>query len=73
MLLFKIITHPYYNYSLLREFKEANIISMFAIEKAARKELMNVTDGNDTDVRNRKKKVDRDGLLKMSSGAFYTI
>lgn len=46
---------------------------MFAIEKAARKELMNVTDGNDTDVRNRKKKVDRDGLLKMSSGAFYTI
>lgn len=44
---------------------------MFAIEKADRSELMNDGEGNDTDLRNRKKKVDRDGLLKMSSGMVY--
>ncbi|XP_041976984.1 vesicle transport protein SEC20 [Aricia agestis] len=52
--------------SLLKEFKEANISSMFAIEKAQREDLLK-TDKDDG-VRNRKKKVDRDGMLKMSSG-----
>ncbi|KAJ0180346.1 hypothetical protein K1T71_003750 [Dendrolimus kikuchii] len=53
---------------LLREFKEANIASMFAIEKAQREDLLKPVDNDETGVRNRKKKVDRDGLFKMSSG-----
>ncbi|CAH2086766.1 unnamed protein product [Euphydryas editha] len=53
---------------LLKEFKEANISSMFAIEKAQREDLLKSGDGEESIVRNRKKKVDRDGLLKMSTG-----
>ncbi|XP_013190017.1 vesicle transport protein SEC20 [Amyelois transitella] len=53
---------------LLKEFKEANISSIFAIEKAQREELMKPAETEEAGVRNRRKKVDRDGLLKMSSG-----
>ncbi|XP_075970060.1 vesicle transport protein Sec20 [Anticarsia gemmatalis] len=53
---------------LLKEFKEANITSMFAIEKAQRNELLKGAEGDNSNLRNRKNKVDRDGLLKMSSG-----
>ncbi|XP_053625606.1 vesicle transport protein SEC20 [Plodia interpunctella] len=53
---------------LLKEFKEANISSMFAIEKAQREELMKPIENDEGGIRNRRKKVDRDGLLKMSSG-----
>ncbi|XP_026758046.1 vesicle transport protein SEC20 isoform X2 [Galleria mellonella] len=53
---------------LLKEFKDANISTMFAIEKAQREELLKPTDTEESAVRNRKKTVDRDGLLKMSTG-----
>ncbi|KAI8435243.1 hypothetical protein MSG28_003592 [Choristoneura fumiferana] len=53
---------------LLKEFKEANISSMFAIEKAQREELLKPPEGDDSSLRNRKKKVDRDALLEKSSG-----
>ncbi|CAH0701974.1 unnamed protein product [Spodoptera exigua] len=53
---------------LLKEFKEANIMSMFAIEKAERDELLKAGERDDSGIRNRKTKVERDGLLKMSSG-----
>ncbi|XP_026329796.1 vesicle transport protein SEC20 [Hyposmocoma kahamanoa] len=53
---------------LLKEFRDANISSLFAIEKQQREELMKPQDGEESVVRNRNKKVDRDGLLKMSSG-----
>lgn len=53
---------------LLKEFKDANISSLFAIEKAQRDELLKTPEGDPTNLRNRKNKVDRDGLLKMSSG-----
>ncbi|KAL0841844.1 hypothetical protein ABMA28_014083 [Loxostege sticticalis] len=54
--------------SLLKEFKEANISTMFAIEKAQREELLKPADGEESGVKQRKKKTDRDGLLKMSTG-----
>lgn len=57
-----------YTCSLLKEFKEANLSSMFKIEKAQREELLKAADGDNTSLRNRNNKVDRDGLLKMSSG-----
>ncbi|XP_049867004.1 vesicle transport protein SEC20-like [Pectinophora gossypiella] len=52
---------------LLKEFKDANISSMFAIEKKQRQELLKPAESEDSNVRNRKK-VDRDGLLQMSTG-----
>ncbi|KAJ2952581.1 hypothetical protein O0L34_g6904 [Tuta absoluta] len=52
---------------LLKEFRDANISSMFAIEKKQREELLKPSDPEESGVRNRKK-VDRDGILKMSSG-----
>ncbi|KAI5638510.1 sec20 domain-containing protein [Phthorimaea operculella] len=52
---------------LLKEFRDANISSMFAIEKRQREELLKPSDQDESGVRNRKK-VDRDGILKMSSG-----
>lgn len=58
-------------FSLLKEFKEANISTMFAIEKAQREELLKPADGEESGVKQRKKKTDRDGLLKMSTGIFY--
>ncbi|XP_069364808.1 vesicle transport protein SEC20 isoform X2 [Maniola hyperantus] len=54
--------------NLLKEFKEANISSMFAIEKAQREELLQSDNGEESVIRNRKKKVDSDGLLHMSTG-----
>ncbi|KAM3963558.1 vesicle transport protein Sec20 [Aphomia sociella] len=53
---------------LLKEFKDANISTMFAIEKAQREELLKPADAEESTVRNRKNTVDRDGLLKMSTG-----
>ncbi|XP_050345187.1 vesicle transport protein SEC20 [Nymphalis io] len=53
---------------LLKEFKDANICSMFAIERAQRDDLLKAGEGEEVVLRNRKKKVDRDGLLKMSTG-----
>ncbi|KAG6452905.1 vesicle transport protein SEC20 [Manduca sexta] len=53
--------------NLLKEFKEANITSLFAIEKVQREELLK-GGGEESTLRQRKKKVDRDELLKMSSG-----
>ncbi|CAG9585719.1 unnamed protein product [Danaus chrysippus] len=53
---------------LLKDFKEANISSMFAIEKAQRDHLLQSVDGEESGVKNRKKKIDRDGLLQMSTG-----
>lgn len=53
---------------LLKEFKEANISSMFAIEKAQRENLLKSPNGEESIIRNRKKKADRDSLLKMSTG-----
>ncbi|XP_049867002.1 vesicle transport protein SEC20-like [Pectinophora gossypiella] len=53
---------------LLKEFKSANISSMFAIEKKQRQDLLKANDSEEFSIRNRNKKVDRDGLLKMSSG-----
>ncbi|XP_063360065.1 vesicle transport protein SEC20 [Cydia amplana] len=53
---------------LLKEFKDANISSMFAIEKAQREELLKPPEGDESALRNRKKKVDRDALLEKSSG-----
>lgn len=41
---------------------------MFAIEKAHREELLKPPEGDDSSLRNRKKKVDRDALLEKSSG-----
>ncbi|XP_045445987.1 vesicle transport protein SEC20 [Melitaea cinxia] len=54
---------------LLKEFKEANISSMFAIEKAQREDLLKTGDVEESMFRNRIKKINRDGLLKMSTGA----
>ncbi|XP_045785206.1 vesicle transport protein SEC20 isoform X2 [Maniola jurtina] len=54
--------------SLLKEFKEANISSMFAIEKAQREQLLQSENGEESVIRKRKKKVDSDGLLNMSTG-----
>ncbi|XP_026742783.1 vesicle transport protein SEC20 [Trichoplusia ni] len=53
---------------LLKEFKDANITSMFAIEKAQREDLLKSGEGDESGLRKRNTKVDRDGLLKMSSG-----
>ncbi|CAH2259278.1 vesicle transport protein SEC20 [Pararge aegeria] len=53
---------------LLKEFKEANISSMFAIEKAQREDLLQAGIGEESVVKHRKKKVDSDGLLNMSTG-----
>ncbi|KAL4714082.1 hypothetical protein ACJJTC_008436 [Scirpophaga incertulas] len=53
---------------LLKEFKQANISTMFAIEKAQREELLKPTEADDSGVKQRKKKLDRDGMLKMSTG-----
>lgn len=58
----------FYFYRLLKEFKEANISSMFAIEKAQRENLLKSPNGEESIIRNRKKKADRDSLLKMSTG-----
>lgn len=55
----------------MKEFKKANISSMLAIEKAQRDELLQSTKEEGSAVRNRKKKVDSDGLLHMSTGMFY--
>lgn len=41
---------------------------MFAIEKAQRENLLKSPNGEETVIRNRKKKADRDSLLKMSTG-----
>lgn len=41
---------------------------MFAIEKAQRDHLLQSVDGEESGVKNRKKKIDRDGLLQMSTG-----
>lgn len=57
-----------YFFSLLKEFKDANITSMFAIEKAQRDELLKSGEKDDCGIRKRSTKVERDGLLKMSSG-----
>lgn len=46
---------------------------MFAIEKAQREDLLKTGDGEESIVRKRKKKVDRDGLLKMSTGIFIFL
>ncbi|XP_023947495.1 vesicle transport protein SEC20 [Bicyclus anynana] len=54
--------------SLLKEFKEANISSMFAIEKVQRTHLLQSENGEESVIKNRKKKVDSDGLLNMSTG-----
>lgn len=62
-----------YFFRLLKEFKEANIYSMFAIEKAQRNDLLKPGDNDDSVVRHRKKNVDKDGLLKMSSGITYFL
>ncbi|CAG5011994.1 unnamed protein product [Parnassius apollo] len=54
---------------LLREFKEANISTLFAIEKAQRDELLKSRiEGDESALRNRKKQVNRDGMLKMTTG-----
>ncbi|RVE54792.1 hypothetical protein evm_000559 [Chilo suppressalis] len=53
---------------LLKEFKDANISTMFAIEKAQREELLKPQENDESGLKQRKKKVDRDGLLKMSTG-----
>ncbi|CAG9783562.1 unnamed protein product [Diatraea saccharalis] len=53
---------------LLKEFKEANISTMFAIEKSQREELLKPLEQDESGIKQRKKKVDRDGLLKMSTG-----
>ncbi|CAB3251865.1 unnamed protein product [Arctia plantaginis] len=58
---------------LLKEFKEANLCSMFKIEKAQREELLKAADGDNTSLRNRKNKVDRDGLLKMCNRTALSI
>lgn len=41
---------------------------MFAIEKAQREDLLKCSDNEKSSVRQRKKKMDKDGLVKMSSG-----
>ncbi|GBP76403.1 Vesicle transport protein SEC20 [Eumeta japonica] len=53
--------------SIIRTFKDANISSMLAIEKAEREDLLKSHDTDENGIRQRKK-VDRTGLLKMSSG-----
>ncbi|CAH2074450.1 unnamed protein product, partial [Iphiclides podalirius] len=54
---------------LLREFKDANISSLFTIEKAQRDELLkSKMEGEDPVVRNRRKQMDKDGMLKMTTG-----
>lgn len=47
-------------------------MSMFAIEKAERDELLKAGERDDSGIRNRKTKVEKDGLLKMSSGSILT-
>ncbi|XP_072944360.1 vesicle transport protein SEC20 [Epargyreus clarus] len=54
---------------LLRDFKEANIRRMFAIEKSQREDLFTPEEDKDgVRKRNKKGKVDSDGLLQMSTG-----
>ncbi|CAK1552554.1 unnamed protein product [Leptosia nina] len=54
--------------SLVKEFKEANINSMLEIEKAQRQELLKDAAGEQSVLRLRHKKVEKDGLLKVSTG-----
>ncbi|KAG7307093.1 hypothetical protein JYU34_007229 [Plutella xylostella] len=63
----KVESERYQLASTLKQFKNANMRSLFAIEKAQRDDLLRQKEGEDSTLRNRKK-VDRDGLLKMSSG-----
>lgn len=44
---------------------------MFAIEKAQREDLLKSGEGDESGLRKRNTKVDRDGLLKMSSGKVF--
>ncbi|XP_047505259.1 vesicle transport protein SEC20 [Pieris napi] len=53
---------------LVKEFKEANINSMLEIERVQREELLKSPEGEQSVLRLRNKKVDRDGLLKSSTG-----
>ncbi|XP_028175837.1 vesicle transport protein SEC20 [Ostrinia furnacalis] len=53
---------------LLKEFKDANIFALFVIEKLQREELLRPVEGQEPVLTQRKKNVDRDGLLKMSTG-----
>ncbi|CAH0718848.1 unnamed protein product, partial [Brenthis ino] len=66
--LLEVVSQRHLLSGLLKEFKEANISSMFAIEKAQREDLLKSIDGEESVLKNRKKKADRDGLLKMSTG-----
>lgn len=56
--------------SSLRAFKNANVASAFAIEKAQKEELLGYKAG-DGEVRQRKK-TDKSSLLKVSSGNLYS-
>lgn len=54
--------------STLKAFKEANFASLFAIEKAQREELHKKTNDEDENTLRNRKKTDKSGLLKMSTG-----
>ncbi|CAG4908041.1 unnamed protein product [Colias eurytheme] len=64
----ELVSQRHLQACLLKEFKEANINSMLEIEKVQREELMNAPEGEQSVLRLRNKKVDRDGLLKVSTG-----